>query len=837
MSNHHMVPGQAAIALDPADWYMATWRRLPPLPRPEPAPFDREQCAGRVAKATAGERGRHWDWTKARVPPAMTAEEACFWLEAMTPADTGIKPAEWARRLAGRQVCEAPTPKEVFARLRKSAAFVPPEIVLPLTHLLGVEAIVEALLGDAFTPEARQMSSYRPLAYLRTAVLAGFRKFAVPYLTAVEAEALRKRVAAGPIDRGGASPWGPQPVPLVLAAALGMHAEVHDAVSHWPDGALAVGDENAYAVLFGLGAAELVERHLRRTGLRLCRGEHARAWLAHTEAAALDVLRDHILAAETKERALALAEVLALVTAPAAAGPLLQLKRAGKAVTVARRWLDENVAEAVGGLIPVAADGGELAAAAADYLRDVARKGNVAVLEAQLAAVPAETAGRLWQEVLGGAGKYITPLSDEDTPQWLQLAAAPQGKLPRWLHPEHLPPLTLGGRPLKGGQVWAVLDALRHSTLEAPQPLVGRLKQHLDAAGLDAFVGRLFELWQAEGAPAKDRWVLPAVGLLGGDATAAKLAESIRAWPGQGQHKRAALGLECLRAVGTDAALAGLHAIALKVPFRGLQERARALMEELARARGLTAEQVEDRTGGDLDAGQPEEVAKAEARRLEQAMVSGRRWAADEFQTFVVRHPLRGPLARRVLWGVYDERGRLQKAFRLTEGGECVDLRGRPFVPEGGVGVVHPRHLDESERATWRRVFVGLKITAPFAQMDRPIHGLRAGEETAREWTHFGGVGVPANALHNLFKAYGWTDGRWHVGLFREVYMQAFPGQGVTAWVDTAGSDPLRIARVYFTAGTGPAARADPDAALPLGQVDPVAVSEVLQTLAALTSR
>jgi hypothetical protein len=824
-----MAPGQSAIALDPADWYVATWRRLPPPPRPEPAPFDREQWAGRVARATAGERGRHWDWTKVRFPPAMTAEEACFWLEAMTPAETGITPVEWARRLARQQGCEAAKPAEIFARLRKSAAFVPPEIVLPLTRLLGAEAIVEALLGDAFTPEARQMSSYRPLAYLRTAVLAGFRKYAVPYLTAAEADALRKRVAAGPIDRGGASPWGPQPVPLVLAAALGMHAEVDDAVSHWPDGALAVGDENAYPVLFGLGAAELVEHHLRRTGLRLCRGEHARAWLAHTEAAALDVLCDHIRAAETKERALALAEVLALVKSPAAAAPLLGLKLAGKAVTVARRWLEENVAEAVDGLIPVAAGKGELATAAADYLRDAARKGKV--------AVPAETADRLRREVLGGASSGVTFLSDEDTPQWLQEATvASQGKLPRWLHPEHLPPLTLGGRPLNEGQVRAVLDALRHSTLEAPQPLVGRLKQHLDPAGLDAFAGRLFELWQAEGAPAKDRWVLPAVGLLGGDGAAVKLAEAIRAWPGQGQHKRAALGLECLRAVGTDVALAGLHAIALKVPFRGLQDRARALLEELARARGLTAEQVEDRTG-DLDPGQPDEAAKAQACRLEQAMVAGRRWAADEFQTFVVRHPLRGPLARRVLWGVYDDQGRLQKAFRLTESGECVELRGRAFVPEGGIRVVHPLHLDESERALWKRVFDGLKITAPFAQLDRPVHGLRPGEETAREWTRFGGVEVPANALHNLFKAHGWTDGRWHMGLFREVYLQPFPGQGVTAWVDTAGNDRLRITRVYFTAGTGPAAKADPGAALPLGQVDPVAVSEVLQTLAALMPR
>jgi hypothetical protein len=833
-----MASGQAVIALDAADWYVATWRRLPPLPRPEPAPFDREHCIGRVAKVKTGERGRHWDWTKAGGTPAMTAEEACFWLEAMTPADTGLKPAELARRLAGQKVSASPTAAEVFARLRKCAAFVPPEIVLPLTHLLKAEAIVEALLGDAFTPGVRQMSSYRPLAYLRAAITAGFRKYAVPYLSAAQADALRRCVAAGPIDHGAASPWGPQPVSLVLAAVLGMHAEVLDAVGHWPDGALAVGDENAYWVLFGLGAADLVEHHLRRTGLRLCRGEHARAWLAHTETTALDVLADHILAAETKERAEALAEALALVKAAEAAAPLLRLKLAGKAVTVARRWLDDNVTEAIAGLIPVAAGQDELATAAVEYLRKAVLKGHTAILEAQLQTAPAEMAQRLRREVLEGAGPGLTAMSDEDTPQWLQQAAAAvPGKLPGWLHPGHLPPLALGDRLLTEGQVLAVVDALRQSTLEAPHPMIGPLKQHLDPASRDAFAWRLFELWQAEGAPAKDRWVLSALGLLGGDAAAAKLAELVCAWPGQGQHKRAALALECLRAIGTDAALLQLHAIASKVAFRGLRDRAHTLLEELARARGLTAGQVEDRIVGEPGPGQFDEAAKAQARRLEQAMVAGRRWSGEEFQTFLVRHPLMGLLARQILWGVYDQRGQLHKAFRLTEGGACVDLCGRPCPFQGRIGVVHPLHLNEGERAAWIRVFGALKITTPFPQLDRPVHALQPGEENAREWTRFGQTEVPAAAFHGLFKAHGWTDGRWQVGLFREVYLQTFVGQGVTAWVETAGSEQLRIARAYFTAGTGPAAKADPHGALPLGQVDPVVLCEVLATLTAVTRR
>ena len=48
----------------------------------------------------------------------------------------------------------------------------------------------------------------------------------------------------------------------------------------------------------------------------------------------------------------------------------------------------------------------------------------------------------------------------------------------------------------------------------------------------------------------------------------------VRAWPGESQHQRAVLGLECLRAIGTDVALMQLNGIAQKLSFKGLKARA-----------------------------------------------------------------------------------------------------------------------------------------------------------------------------------------------------------------------------------------------------------------------
>ena len=54
---------------------------------------------------------------------------------------------------------------------------------------------------------------------------------------------------------------------------------------------------------------------------------------------------------------------------------------------------------------------------------------------------------------------------------------------------------------------------------------------------------------------------------------------------------------------------------------------------------------------------QVREVARVQAERLEQAMVTGRRWSPADFEALLVRHPLMINLVRLVLWGGDDEAG------------------------------------------------------------------------------------------------------------------------------------------------------------------------------------
>src|SRR5206468_431764 len=134
-----------------------------------------------------------------------------------------------------------------------------------------------------------------------------------------------------------------------------------------------------------------------------------------------------------------------------------------------------------------------------------------------------------------------------------------------------LPPIVVGEHCLNDAQVTAVLAALGQSTLAQPHPLVAALKAHAEPVALNAFAWKLLELWEIGGAPAKEKWPLLAVGLLGGDAAALKLAPLLCTWPDEGQNAHAVLGVECLRAIGTDTALMQIGHVAQTIRAKGAQ--------------------------------------------------------------------------------------------------------------------------------------------------------------------------------------------------------------------------------------------------------------------------
>ncbi|MBS0206199.1 MAG: DUF4132 domain-containing protein [Planctomycetes bacterium] len=904
------------IRLNDEDWARATFQRKAPPQRCTPRPFDQTKCLAQLAKLKTESYGWDLRWQDLNLPSGLERMEAHFWLVAMTTnRNYSLTPKLLAANLKSLVPTGELTVSEVTELLDRHDREPPEEVGILLGNLLSTDEILE------FWRAGRKKKGQK---HLQPRLLFGILHHVVPFWTDDE------RQSAVALVR---QDWDPTlspadfylalPENYYLAAALGMHDEISDVVSSWANdryGSEAWETDHyqrPQELLFGLGSAEQIASEWRRLRLKMRNKSHVRGFLACTQYAALDCVRDSIVAEKNKDRCEELLKAFALVVAPEAAESMLEIKLTSKSPLIARQWLDENLGCAVAGLLETAAGRGKLADAAVDHLRNVKRLGHQDVIQQCLSSTRPEVADKVRQEVLEHQERSYTPFDDASTPAWLRDALLEAGKLkqaklPTWAVAPGLPPIAVGDHRLNDAQIATVLNTLAGTVITGKHVLFDSLLEHADVRTLDDFAWRLFQYWSEDGSPTKEKWAMGAIGLLGGDNCALKLTPLVRNWPGESQHPRAVFGLECLRAIGSNVALMQLSGIAQKLKFKGLKTKAEEFVEAIAKDKGLTRAELEDRVIPDcgLDENgkrefsfgarsfsfvlgpelkpmvrdadgkvrddlpkpgarddaeiskasvdewkllkkQIKEVAKIQAGRLEQAMVTGRRWKVDEFEPLMVRHPLMSHLARKIIWGGYDSTGKLLSTFRVTDERDYADTEENPVsLKEAScIGIVHPLHLGEDERSAWGGILGDYEIVPPFAQLGRSVHSLVKGEETADNLDRFKGMKLVAPTLVFGLEKLGWIRGvGMDAGCFDE-HSKQFPAADVTAVVQYDGNvgmgwiDPdeiLEVSGCQFVRGmrapSGYGFGKD-DRVLKLGDVDPIVVSEVIADLNELKTK
>jgi hypothetical protein len=902
---------QPVLALAPEDWFWATWRKLEPLPRPASPGFDLQSVLERLARVPDPPfYADEWSWSRARIPLSPAPEEAAFWLHAMLEADRELPPEKLAARWKRKRPPLSITLEEVARALPRRKTYLAPELWVPLVALFPVTAVMERMLAywEGLAAQQSASSGWYHLGVC-AALAQGFREFVVPYVSADEREALRELVRPRlDLRAWPAAPHEPVPLPISFAAALGFHAELRTLVESW---SVQSSDEyhgQALDMVFSLGSAELVETHARRLKLLPRRGEHARRWLAHTEFRALGWVRDGILAQRTKSAATGLIGALGTARGPETVPYMVEAVLKSRAPDAARAWLERYPEHSIRGLAEVAAGRGKAAEAALDVLRTLIRKGHEAEVRS---AVEEMGADRVQAALLGRKEEAYTPL--DGASGWFDEAApglSPADR-PAWVGAAELPPVTLGAQRLSDAQVDLLLAALRKSTLEAPHPLVLAVRERADRLALEQFVGRLHDLWQQHGMKLKENWAFAACGLLGGDGLALRLGPLARTLREQQKHQHAALALACLNAIGTDTALLQIRNFT-RIPREwSLKETAEGYLKAAAERRGLTMIELEDRMVPDCgldergsctfdfgprrftfalgpglkplvrdEAGktrpdlpkpgskddtpsaeaataawkllkkQLADVFKLQTRRLEQAMVTARRWSPADFETVLARHPVMTHLARGLVWGCYDAEGRLTATFRLAEDQSYADADDETFALNGAIslGIAHPLHLSEALRARWGERLSDYEITPPFPQVGRPVHAPTEAERQERECRRFAGVPCMAIALVDGLERRGWLrdgagDGGCLCGHYR--HFPAAGAQGTTAYVeywpgapvwDLLNADEQKVQHAWFVPGLDPERAWKETDRIPLGQVDRIVFSEVVADLAALTA-
>ena len=352
-----------------------------------------------------------------------------------------------------------------------------------------------------------------------------------------------------------------------------------------------------------------------------------------------------------------------------------------------------------------------------------------------------------------------------------------------------------------------------------------------------------------------------------------------------------------------------LNGIAQKVKFKGLKGRARECMEEIAKERKMTRAQLEDRIvpdcglddngtrifdfgpraftfvlgaelkpmikdadgkvrknlpsprsrmtrprprlpsrSGSSSKSQLREVGKIQIARLEQAMVTGRSWTTEEFESLLVRHPLMTNFARLVIWGGFNRKGKRVKTFRVTDERDYADADDDETTLDkvASVRILHALELTDAEKAGWGEIFGDYELIPPFPQLGRDTYGLEKGEARKKELTRYAKITLPALTLVGTLDRLGWIRGFPQDGGVFFSHSKPFYAAGVTALATYPGVpigymdgwEDQKIETVYFLRGiVEDDGWFDRKERIKLSDVDAIVLSEVLRDLTQVAAK
>lgn len=901
---------ERSIALKPEEWAVAKFRPQPRITPFEPRPFNLDACVQLLSKSKPHSYGWEIDWSRLDLPLFLSKEESEFWLWAMTEnrkTNDAIK--ETLKLIEKNKVEWGLTVERAIERIAKVERTIPNSIVIPFRCLFGPVELVQRTLDNDFQNKSSRHSRF-DVKYFAI----GFNSYVLPTLTdqeRTEVEALVKNSFSALQPPSNHEPFEGC---HYLAASLGMHNLVRDACNNIPTNYYS---SQSYYVLYhapdfllcGLGSSDEVVSEWRRLAVDFYGPQIVREFLACTEYRDLNLIADYVCKKTSKDEAASLLKAMAIVKAPEAAEPMLRCKLESKSASVARDWLDENVEFAVQGLLATACGRTSLAEAAIDFLRSVKRRGLESLIVEAIRDASPEVASKIQSEVIDHVEEIIEPLTEANTPEWLKLALATapstKKKAPAWAIAAELPPLSIEQSRLNDAQVAVVIQTLMATDISAKHPLLIALRENISKHARDAFAWKMFQFWCDDGCASKEKWAMGAIGQLGDDGCVMKLTPMIRVWPGESQHQRAVFGLECLRAIGSNVALMQLSAIAQKLKFKGLKTKAEQFISEIAKEKGMSRDELEDRVvpdcglddngkrifsfgsrsfsfvlGGDLKAmvrdddgkvrtdlpkpsgkddaaiaeeslaewklmkKQIKEVATIQARRLENSMITGRRWKKEDFEALFVQHPLMTHLAQKLVWATFDQEGKLSSTFRITEEKDFASVEddALELTPEDRIGLVHPLQLSPEIKAKWGEVLSDYEIVTPFAQLGREIFRLSEDETGLDVLRRYDKLKIVAPTLVFTLEKLGWIRGLGMDGGCFDEHSKQFPAANLTAVVNYEGTvgmgyiDPeeeLTLDGCYFVTGMREPSGygEDSERKVKLGKVDEIVISEVLADL------
>ncbi|WP_252258611.1 ankyrin repeat domain-containing protein [Erythrobacter aurantius] len=443
-----------------------------------------------------------------------------------------------------------------------------------------------------------------------------------------------------------------------------------------------------------------------------------------------------------------------------------------------------------------------------------------------------ETAKRYGTEALAAALAFLDRSDEADfLPKKLT-------KLPSYFvasaHPA--PILKESGKALPVHAVETIGRMMLASTCHLQTPALIKVMEVCDRESLADFALSAYDSWVKNGAKKDGIGFLHALGYMGDARAAALLVKNYRNAP---FYPATAAAIDVLGALGTNTAISGLQTIMRFSKYDKAQAYAQEVIENIAEARGLAPEMLEDLAVPDLglehnsqmtldfgprrfsvtldsnlDAVLTDEngnilkalpkatksdnalLAKAataqwkefksalkgqasdQKKRFEKGMLSRREWLGATFKEVIAVHPLLSKMVRSLVWATLRDQA-LETTFRIDAEGRYVAADGKELSldNEARVTLPHPCLFGDNVEA-WLQIFADNKLTQPFPQLARKW--FLQGPQTENLISKKDGTKVPLGALRGL-KAKGWEFEEGGAGMVWSVYKS---DEGARASID-----------------------------------------------------
>lgn len=532
------------------------------------------------------------------------------------------------------------------------------------------------------------------------------------------------------------------------------------------------------------------------------------------------------------------------------AGVTLTIK--GKERPAAEAWVKGLGATAIAGLVQLAPNArGNTRDQVYAFLRHFKAESRETLDSVLEHSTEAEVAA-VTKHVIEWEPKTRPALDKKTRPDWLaklhkgakKLDKYPLGDLPSLFTVDDTHQLTDTDR-------LAVLNALTSASNTGKPKHLEEIKALVSESDLHKLSWAIYDRWTASKSHYFSAgWEFYQVGYIGGDTEAIKVGKDIKTWPGD-KWRDLQKALEVFRIMGSNVSLMVLHNYSKKGRPPSVKKRAGVLIDEIAKKRGLSDEELADRIIPDCGLGekgrrvfdygarkftfmfneefkavfrdekrgkivkslpkpgktddqdkgiaakeeykemakQIREVVKVQRVRLEYGMVVGRRWSGDAFTEVFVDHPLMCHFVRRLLWGVYDKKNKLKYCFRVDEENVPVDAddEALELPSDASIGIVHPLDLDDKMTSTWGTIFGDYEIIPPFEQLNRPVFAPTDDEAEKATITRFEELEISPGSLRGMITSDGWEKGAAEDAGIISNATKYFSASGITAVMSFTG--------------------------------------------------